>query len=170
MVLRFFKKGGVDMWLPTKEERDLLAYYYKTIKKPNELYVFDPWLDPNELSDAVGHFRRIRRIFREVKYWLRSKVFKCPKVDHEPRWEKEWAANERLHERKFIELGKREKRKVPIKLSLQGWDLGRKYSNPLIRSGLWFAEYKHHWFWLIVAYIGGILSALVVNWFSKQPI
>jgi hypothetical protein len=154
------------MWLP-KEERDLLAYYYKKIMKPNEWYTFDPWANPDELSDSIGYFRRIRRTLRRAKYWLRAKVFSSAKVDDERRWDREWAANERLHERKLIELGRREIDKVPVKLSLQGWDLGRKLKNPFVRSGLWFAEYKDHWVWLVVAFLGGILAALITNRLSK---
>lgn len=94
-------------------------------------------------------------------------MLNSPKVDDEPPSEKEWAANKRLHERGFIELGKREMEKIPVKLNLQGWDLGRKYNSLLIRSGLWFAEYKHHWFWIVLAYVAGILSTLIVNRLSK---
>jgi len=155
------------MWLPTKEERDLLAYYYKTIEKPNEWYTFNPWEKPDELIDAIGYFRFIRTIFRKAKYWFRVKVFNSPKVDDEPRSEKEWAANERLHERGFIELGKREIDKIPVKLTLQGWDLGRKYSKSLIRFGLWFAEYKDCGLGLLIGAILGILGTIIVNRLSQ---
>jgi hypothetical protein len=154
------------MWLP-KEERDLLAYYYKKIKKPNEWYTFDPWQNPFELIDAIGYFRLVRRIGRKVKYWFRIKILNSLKADNEPRSDKEWAVNERLQERGLIELGRREIDKIPVKLSLQGWDLGRKYHCLLVRSGLWFKEYKDHWVWLIVAFIGGIFGALIINTLSK---
>jgi hypothetical protein len=56
---------------------------------------------------------------------------------------------------------------LTVQLSLEGYDLGRKYSSWWTKSGLWFAEYKDHWFWLIVSFLGGIVGALVVNWLSK---
>jgi hypothetical protein len=42
-----------------------------------------------------------------------------------------------------------------VALTLPGNDLGRKYANWFDRSGLWFREYKDHWLWLLVAFIGG---------------
>ena len=48
-----------------------------------------------------------------------------------------------------------------------GYDLGRKYSSWWTRSGLCFAEYRHHWIWLIVSFLGGIIGALLVNWLSN---
>ena len=38
-----------------------------------------------------------------------------------------------------------------VELTLEGWDLGRKYSHWVTRTGLWWAEYKGHWIWSIVA-------------------
>ena len=54
-----------------------------------------------------------------------------------------------------------------ISPTLAGYDLGRKYNSWWSKSGLWFAEYKNHWIWLIVSYIAGIISMLLVNWLSK---
>jgi len=53
-----------------------------------------------------------------------------------------------------------------ISLTITGYDLGRKYNSWWKRSGLWFAEYKDHWFWLILGFLGGIIGALIVNWLS----
>jgi hypothetical protein len=55
---------------------------------------------------------------------------------------------------------------LTVQLSLEGYDLGRKYSSCLIRSGLWFAEYKDHWFWLIISFLGGVIGGLLINWLS----
>ena len=58
---------------------------------------------------------------------------------------------------------------VGITLFQQGYDLGRKYNSSwLVWSGLWFEEYRNHWFWLIISFLGGIIGALVVNWLSKN--
>ena len=57
---------------------------------------------------------------------------------------------------------------VGITLYQQGHDLGKKYNSSwLVWSGLWFAEYKDHWFWLILGFLGGIIGAVLVNWLSK---
>ena len=156
-------KREVAMWLP-REERDLLAHYYRTINEPN---VRHSSKDPYELIDAIGYFRRLKRTCRKIKFWLRDKGFIPRRVDDEPRLDKVGAANERLQERKFICLDERDLMDVRVELTLQGWDLGRKYNNPLIRSGLWFKEYKDYWVWLIVGLIGGILGAIIVNKLSK---
>jgi len=57
---------------------------------------------------------------------------------------------------------------ITLRLTIKGYDLGRKYNSFWIRSGLWFAEYKHHWIWLIVGFLGGIIGALLVNWLSNS--
>jgi hypothetical protein len=54
-----------------------------------------------------------------------------------------------------------------IILKLEGYDLGRKYSSWWTRSGLCFAEYKNHWIWIIISFLGGVLGALLINWLSK---
>jgi len=54
-----------------------------------------------------------------------------------------------------------------INLTLKGLDLGRKYDSFWIRSGLRFKEYKDHWIWLIVSFLGGIIGGLLISWLSK---
>lgn len=41
--------------------------------------------------------------------------------------------------------------------------LGRKCNSWFDRSGLWFRGYKDHWVWLVVSFLGGVLSTLVVQ-------
>jgi hypothetical protein len=58
--------------------------------------------------------------------------------------------------------------KYQITLTIAGYDLGRKYNDHWwVWSHLWFTEYKDHWFWLILSFLGGIVGALIVNWLSK---
>ncbi len=54
-----------------------------------------------------------------------------------------------------------------MQLSLEGNDLGRKYSSWWTRSGLWFTEYGNHWIWIIVSFLGGVIGGLLINWLSK---
>ena len=53
-----------------------------------------------------------------------------------------------------------------VQLSLEGYDLGRKYASWFDWSGLWFAEYKNHWIWIIISFLGGVIGALLINWLS----
>jgi hypothetical protein len=54
--------------------------------------------------------------------------------------------------------------KMRIDLTPEGMVLGRKYNSKLAASGLWFAEYKDHWCWYVLSFLGGIIGALLVNW------
>jgi hypothetical protein len=57
---------------------------------------------------------------------------------------------------------------IKVDLTPEGMGLGQKYNSSwVVWSGLWFAEYKDHWFWLIISFLGGIIGALTVNWLSK---
>ncbi len=78
-------------------------------------------------------------------------------------------ANAILKDRELIhfEHEQEDLSRFKISLTLKGYDLGRKYSSWWTRSGLCFAEYRHHWIWLIVSFLGGIIGALLVNWLSN---
>jgi hypothetical protein len=53
---------------------------------------------------------------------------------------------------------------VEVALTLPGYDLGRRYANWFDRTGLCFQEYRHHWLWLIVAFVGGGIVGKLINW------
>ena len=53
---------------------------------------------------------------------------------------------------------------ITLRLTLEGYDLASKYDHWFSRTGLWFAEYKDHWIWLLCGFIGGIIEALIVDW------
>jgi len=72
-----------------------------------------------------------------------------------------------LKQRDLLDFFNDQNEAVTVQLSLEGYDLGRKYSSWWTRSGLWFAEYKNHWIWLIVSFLGGIIGGLLINWMSK---
>ncbi len=72
-----------------------------------------------------------------------------------------------LKERGYIRVNF-ENTEFSVALTLKGCDLGRKYDSSFwIWSGLWFKEYKDHWIWLIVCFLGGIVGALLVNFLSN---
>jgi len=78
-------------------------------------------------------------------------------------------ANMRLEERKLIEVQPHQSdtRVAGISLTLEGYDLARRCCHWFDRTGLWFREYKDHWVWLIVSFVGGVLGALTVQWLSR---
>ena len=53
---------------------------------------------------------------------------------------------------------------VVIGLSVDGYGLGRRYSNWFSFSGLWFNEYRNHWIWLILAFFGGAFADRLIEW------
>lgn len=69
---------------------------------------------------------------------------------------------ELLSTRGFIEWEEKTEH-YKISLSIRAFDLGRQYSNKWDTSWLWFKEYKDHWIWLIISFIGGVLGAIFVN-------
>lgn len=78
-------------------------------------------------------------------------------------------ANTHLKNRQLVEITPHacETGVAGVLLTLEGYDLARRYSHWFGRTGLWFREYKDHWIWLVVSFIGGVLGALVVRWLSS---
>jgi len=162
------------MWLP-KVERDLLIFYFRKIKDTKNGRSFPGQF---ELIDAIGYVPTFRRILRYLKLWLDYEILRnlkrlfhvkisnvIPPVN-DTRFDKAHAANERLHQRGLIEL-KEDLMVTHVKQTLQGWDIGRKYSNLLIRFGLWFAEYKDCGLGLVIGAILGIVGTIIVNRLSQ---
>jgi hypothetical protein len=152
----------IIMWLP-KDERRLLWYYYHRINKVGGEESFD---------------------LRELTEFLVCKNLKELRCRKKERRDKDGAelardylneqnrvniANKALQERGLIRLteypGPREVKRIT--LNLEGYDLGRLYSSWWTYSGLWFREYKDHWIWIIVSFLGGVIGALLINWLSK---
>ncbi|OHB79289.1 MAG: hypothetical protein A2Z25_16535 [Planctomycetes bacterium RBG_16_55_9] len=138
------------MWLP-KDERKLLSLYYNEIGKPST----NKLIDENDLIKTIlpkWHTQHVHNS-NDYKMWLEGKS-------------KVATANKALSERKLIthrEAGD----SIEISLDVEGYDLGRKYDNWFDRSGLWFAEYKNHWIWLIASFFGGVLGGLLINLLSR---
>jgi len=153
------------MWI-SRDERRLLAGYYAKLAGVSVKKVYHT-ADLVPLLKFYGHKRCIYEYGQQKppdKPTSLAKSIKCLIKD----MNRIKAANKLLEERGMIKvtLHATERDVIVVELTVQGYDLGHKYHNPIIRSGLWFAEYKQHWFWLIVAYFAGILSAIIVNWFS----
>ena len=125
------------MWLP-KDERKVLVYYYK------------------ELHESGVETRG--QVFL-------SKLEKCLSKNNKRNRVK--IASKMLKQRDLLDFFNDQNEAVTVQLNLEGYDLGRKYSSWWTRSGLWFAEYKNHWIWLIISFLGGVIGGLLINWLSK---
>lgn len=136
------------MWLP-KDERKLLASYFRRADKPDE---------PVTLG------------FKEVQNDMKALGWKESKsnANYDRKYiNRIWNVDDLLKKRGFLGDLTHDAWEKTLFLTIQGYDLGRKYNSWWIRTSLWFAEYKDHWFWLIISFMGGIIGALVVNWLSK---
>ena len=149
------------MWLQSKDERRLLKHYFITISESDKKYEFS-------FDDLLGCIKS-----KEYSYYTPSDDDQQD-VKGYAVWCKDChrilVANKSLKERGLAissNLEFKPSEPITISLTITGYDLGRKYNSWFIPSGLWFAEYKDHWFWLIISYIAGIISVLLVNWLSK---
>jgi len=145
------------MWLP-KDERRLLAYYFVKIKAPGR----------TERFNYVELGKRLQSIFVKLLEWLGGDYAKNFKrfMNYSDRIK---IANDALNQRGFIILipHQHDSGVIIVELNVKGYDLGRKYSWWWTRTGLLFAEYRHHWIVVILSYIAGIITMLLVNLLTK---
>jgi hypothetical protein len=75
------------------------------------------------------------------------------------------AANQLLAARKLITYTRHrhEQSVVILGLTLEGYDLGLRYSSWFMRTHLWFREYKDHWMMLLIGFVGGMLGSLIID-------
>ena len=157
------------MWLP-KDERRLLAGYYTLIGAIDTKNVYC-LRDLARLLRFRGHRSHIPEYGESESSSTESKDLESMKreiaqyVDFSNRIEK---ANSLLVARKLVTVTphQHETRVVVIGLSVEGYDLGRRFSNTVESSGLWFQEYRNHWIWLIVAFLGGAVGAKLLDVFA----
>lgn len=159
------------MWLP-KDERKLLSYYYRQINKVETDQKF-------EIIDLIKALRKKERsgppkTKREIildSYNTLESVNNLLNQRDLIKWKnldpKSIIAAYSFDHPTSQELFENTKVNLCITLTIKGYDLGRKYSSWWTRSGLWFAEYKNHWIWLIVSFLGGVIGGLLINWMSK---
>jgi hypothetical protein len=77
------------------------------------------------------------------------------------------SACNRLRARGLVEYRECGTGQYEITTKLTGWDLGDRYMRWWSRGVLWFREYKDHWIWLVIGFVGGVLGALLVEWLSR---
>jgi len=158
------------MWLP-KDERRLLAGYYSLIGEigTEKVYRFGDlarllrfrghkssvpeYGDSDRSSTQTDDLETMKR--EAVKY-----IDACNRIEK---------ANTLLAARGLIKFTphQHEIHVVVVGLSVDGYDLGRRYSNLLEASGLWFQEYRNHWVWLIAAFFGGAVGVKMIEWIGS---
>ena len=125
------------MWL-SKDERKVLSHYYRKFHGSGAETRGQIFL--SELDEGLsGKDRRIR-----IK-----------------------RVSKTLEKRDLLAFLNFQEDAVTVQLSLQGYDLGRKYSSRWTRSGEWFEEYKNHWIWIVVSFLLGVVGTLLVNWLTR---
>jgi len=151
------------MSLP-KDEWRLLAGYYCTIK---EIGTRRP-LNNFNLGKLLQCFRWSLRIPDDGDEPLSNS--QTAGAEYLGRMERAKVANQHLANRGLITLENQDNslETLTVSLTVDGYDLGRMYSCWFSRSGLQFAQYKDHWLWLAVAFIGGgIVSNIIDRFFER---
>lgn len=140
------------MWLP-KDEREVLRKYYHCLQNTQEYKRFE------SLSKRV-HISTRNLIGRGLLYEIKEGG-----TEHKE-FLAAFIAEDSIRLDLFLASSENdiECSDVTLRLTLEGHDLAAKYDNWFSRTGLWFAEYKDHWIWLISGFLGGIIGALVVEW------
>ena len=152
------------MWLPEQERRLLRIFYGVTcggLKKGDSTPTAEKCYP---LEDLVNIFAA--KDFKKAERGLKGDCNKpVKKTDDEDSVEaikkffKDMAAiratNTALVERNLINLSPRnDNLRIYVSMTIEGYDLGRKYSQWFTRTGLLFSEYRNHWIWFIVAFFG----------------
>jgi len=133
----------------SKDERNLLVFYFRGIGKPDESERFGDSDDNPDLK-ALG--------------WKKNKR----KEDYDKEFvEKLTKADELLQKRGFIEISDEKNWERTVKLTFEGYELGSKYNTKLGASYAWLERYR-----LILEILGLVIALLIaiftcISAFSK---
>lgn len=158
------------MWL-SKDEMRLIEGYAAKIGRPGlerqfqlcALTRFIKASRPSKVTEKVLHYWEAKNVGEGQQPLHQNTMKQIPEyIDKLARIE---VAHTLLVERGLIAVEKHEHHTnlVRVKLTVAGYDLGRKYARWATRSGEWFEEYRNHWLFLIVGFFGGVLGALLVD-------
>jgi len=152
------------MWLP-KDERRLLAGYYTQIGEIN--------------TEKVYRLRHLARLLSFRGYRLHVPEYGDSESSSENvddlgsnRAVKKYIDDcNRINKANSLLAGRRLAMVTPhqedgiviIALTVEGYDLGRRFSNIFDSSGLCFQEYRNHWIWLIVSFFGGAICVKLLD-------
>jgi len=163
------------MWLPNDERRLLEGYCARIGGLARELWfklgALTPLLKCKRPSLAAAGVREYSDPLPadegpglpplEMQRGIREYIELCERIE---------AANLALCERGLIVITRHEHEQdvFGVSLTVAGYDLGRMYATWFGRTGEWYREYQHHWLWLILSFLGGVIGALLVevlrNW------
>ena len=122
------------------------------------------WLPRDERKVLAHYYKELSSVDLRGTFYIRD----LEKLLHNPdARNRAKIASRILEQRNMMAFYHDHDDAVKVQLSLEGYDLGRKYSSWWTRSGLWFAEYKDHWIWLIVSFLGGLIGGFLINWLSR---
>lgn len=173
------------MWLP-KDERQLLRIYYWNIRDRQKK------IDSNPIEEIWGTISEDFAEAFEAQDWkesarrFKADLHKSVGANNRETAEEENgefdlkdargkitrylcirsridAANAVLSERNLIKLRHHKSEdNMGVSFTIEGYDLGRKYSKWYTLIGLWIGEYR--WVWLILAGLIGALLSKVLSW------
>jgi len=166
----------MGMWLP-RDERRLLAGIYRNLDTVDTTLVCRE-LDLGNLLARRKPRARIPRYgqspshpsgpfnsdnFPQFRDRVKNGVFVLARIQ---------TASKLLKARGLVEIQQHhnEQGVIIVSMTVDGVDLGRRYQSWWDSSGLWFAHYKDHWVWLLIAAIGGgAISKMIEFVASRLP-
>ena len=165
------------MWLP-KGERTLLLAYFLEIGEPDK----EGWYKEHNLVNAlkVKSIKKSISVMRDysknslteesAKQGLQNKndisLLENAIKDYINYLNRVYTANSRLAKRKLVttKIHQVERDFVGISLTLEGWDLARKYTSWFGKTGEWWKENKGHWVWVLL----GIIFSFITGWLTAK--
>ncbi len=179
------------MWLPRDERHVLLAYYANifdledrnverylkqakwfhssdwtyVLKLPLWIPMLSPWLVQKRAKRIKTYGERVESPSKEDILSEQGPMIIKATIQSRKRLE---ITNTHLQDRQLVSITPHKSATgvAGVLLTLEGYDLARRYSHWFARTGLWFQEHRDHWIWLVVSFIGGVLGTLAVQWLS----
>lgn len=159
----FCKSESFTVWLTLHERRLLVGYYHLIGEVDEEAAYYLSGLSPvlktyspchQILQYGEGATDQPTNSAEELKKQINELIESSRIVRH---------ANNLLAQRNLIETKDHSSQNdvVIVSLTIDGYDLGRKYSSFYVRTGLCFSEYKNHWIVLVLGFLAGLLGSLV---------
>jgi len=170
--------------LLTKDESKLLRAYYLKITKEKglEKVTIEKWYQVSDLIEMLRS-RNIKKAIRKLPDSTVSNAISSGQNEFDigimrkevPKYLRDEKrvniTNDTLEKQGLISVRygpPQGKGKISdwrgISLTIEGWNLGRQYNSWYYKTGgFWWAEYKGHWIWSIVAAI----ISFILGWLAK---
>lgn len=157
------------MWLPA-DERRILAAYYKILGEVGEEEAYRLGSLRHALHNEPKKIRKYEEIDDAEALPDNISEFQARIAKYTDERARVGLANKVLAARGLIQLTSHasELNVVIVALTLEGYDLGRRYSRWWDRSGLWFAAHQNHWIMFILSILGGVIGGMLLNLLSAS--